>query len=262
MKMSYVERAEHTKNPVAKRLFGIMAAKKTNLIVAVDLEKTEQILKYVNEVGPLICALKLHADAIEDFNADFVTKLMTMAQKFNFLILEDRKFADIGKIVSKQYTKGVHKIADWADLVTVHALSGTGTLEAMKKVVDTAKRSAIVNIHMSSIGNLADDEYAKKAVAVAEQHTDFVTGIVSRNLIEAPASFIRFMPGILWYPGTEYQPRVRADQQYMSPDEAIKNRGADVIIVGEAITKNTDPFETTRWHAWCGWSAYQERIAQ
>jgi uridine monophosphate synthetase len=45
-----------------------------------------------------------------------------------------RKFADIGNTVALQYTKGLFRIADWADLVTVHALPGEGILQALEQV--------------------------------------------------------------------------------------------------------------------------------
>ncbi len=45
-----------------------------------------------------------------------------------------RKFADIGHTVVLQYTKGLFRIAEWADLVTVHALPGEGILQALEQV--------------------------------------------------------------------------------------------------------------------------------
>lgn len=33
-----------------------------------------------------------------------------------------------------QYTKGLFQIAQWADLVTVHALPGEGILQALEQV--------------------------------------------------------------------------------------------------------------------------------
>jgi orotidine-5'-phosphate decarboxylase len=33
-----------------------------------------------------------------------------------------------------QYSQGVHRIAEWADLVTVHALPGEGIVQALKQV--------------------------------------------------------------------------------------------------------------------------------
>lgn len=122
--MTYGARANLTKSDVAKALFKIMEMKQTNLCLAADLTKSDDILNLVEHTAPFICLLKTHVDIIEDFSDNFVNSLKALAVKHNFLIMEDRKFADIGNTVGLQYSKGVYKISEWADLVTVHSLPG------------------------------------------------------------------------------------------------------------------------------------------
>lgn len=129
----FAERARVAKNEVSRALLNIMDQKNTNLCLAADLCKTADILNLVQSVGPYICLLKTHVDFIEDFSEDFGKKLQALARKHNFLVMEDRKFADIGNTVESQYTKGVYKISSWADLVTVHSLPGDGILKALKE---------------------------------------------------------------------------------------------------------------------------------
>lgn len=129
--LTFEKRAQFATNTVAKQLFDIMVTKKTNLCISVDLTTTTSILNLLEKVGEHVCLVKTHVDIIEDFSADFIGRLKNLAEKFNFLILEDRKYADIGNTVSLQYLKGLYKIAEWADCVTVHSLSGEGILKAI-----------------------------------------------------------------------------------------------------------------------------------
>lgn len=129
--LPYEKRAEFATNTVAKQLFNIMVTKKTNLCLSVDLTNTSSILDLLEKVGEHVCLVKTHVDIIEDFTSDFISRLKNLAKRFDFLILEDRKYADIGNTVSLQYVKGLYKIAEWADCVTVHSLPGEGILKAI-----------------------------------------------------------------------------------------------------------------------------------
>lgn len=129
--LTYDKRAELAKNGIAKQLFSIMATKKTNLCLSVDLTSTTKILDLLEKVGEHVCLVKTHADIIEDYSKDFITRLKQLADSYNFLILEDRKYADIGHTVSLQYLKGLYKVGEWADCVTAHSLPGEGILKAL-----------------------------------------------------------------------------------------------------------------------------------
>lgn len=148
--LPFEKRSEFTTNIIAKQLFNIMAMKKTNLCLSVDLTCASKIIDLLEKVGEHICLVKTHVDIIEDFTESFTARLKDLANKYNFLILEDRKFADIGNTVTLQYSKGLYKVSKWADIVTVHSLPGEGILKGLQCVSNSSSPGVFLLAEMSS----------------------------------------------------------------------------------------------------------------
>ena len=253
--MSFEQRAKLTSHPLGKKLFTLMAKKQTNLAVAADVTTKEKLLLLANQVGPDICFLKTHIDIIEDFDWDLIEQLQALAKKHNFLLIEDRKFADIGSIVQAQYTGGLYKIAQWADIVICHALAGPGIITGLKKTAPEKNRGILLLAQMSSAENLIDASYSKRVVEMAEQHQDLVVGFICQGACSTNPGFIYMTPGInLTMSGDSL------GQQYNTPEYVIKEKGSDIIIVGRGIYQAQDPQVAAKLYREAAWNAYQERI--
>ena len=194
--LSYGERAALTSNPAAKQFFALMAAKKTNLCVAADVTTKRKLLELVRSIGPEICLLKTHIDIITDFDWDLIEQLQALAQEHNFMIFEDRKFADIGSTVQMQYRDGIYKISSWADIVNAHTVPGPGIISGLQEIGLPLGRGLILLAQMSSNGTLANSEYTQATVAMAEQFADFVIGFISREKLTDDPRMIHFTPGV------------------------------------------------------------------
>lgn len=252
--MRYSNRAEHTTHPLLKELFFLMEEKETNLSVAADLVRADDILKLAEDIGDDICVFKTHIDIVEDFSLDFIEALLEIKKKKNFLLFEDRKFADIGNTVRLQYEKGIYHISDWADIINAHTVPGTGVIEGLQTVGLPKQKGLLLLAQMSSEGTLAEGEYTQKTVEMALAYKDFVIGFIGQQRLIDDPSFIVMTPGVqLEHVGDAL------GQQYNTPEQVIA-QGSDIIIVGRGIYEAVDTRDAAKRYREAGWSAYQKMM--
>ncbi|KAJ8956697.1 hypothetical protein NQ318_014052 [Aromia moschata] len=232
LKMSFLARAKLAKNPVAAELFQIMATKQTNLCVAADVTNSVDLLN--------------------------LAELVEIAERHNFILFEDRKFADIGKTVELQYSKGIYKISSWAKLVTAHSLTGKGVLDAIKGSEDSDKRGVFLLAETSAAGSLITADYTKATLTLAEEYPELIAGIVCQSpLFLANPGLIQLTPGV--------QLESKSDslgQQYNTPESIVLDRGADVAVVGRGITKAMEKEAAAKKYKDMLWASYSKRIEQ
>ncbi len=253
VKLTYEERVSRCTNPIAKRLLQIMTQKQTNLALSADTQTAAELLQLADTVGEHICMLKTHVDNLPDFDRNFTEQLRAIAQKHNFLLFEDRKFADIGHIVRLQYTSPVFGISEWADVVTVHVVAGEASIVALRDTGCFDQRGMIIIAQMSTKDTLTDESYLQKAVEIGGSHRDCVIGFVAQSRVHNDWGMLQFTPGVhLATKGDSM------GQTYNTPDIVFKERGADVIIVGRGIYAAPNPAEAARTYRQAGWKAYWE----
>ncbi|THD23905.1 Orotidine 5'-phosphate decarboxylase [Fasciola hepatica] len=239
------------------KLDQLIQSKSTQLCVAIDTNDSTYLLKMADKLGPKICALKLHLDILQfDCSPDpFIDQLRGLATKHGFLIVEDRKLADIGQTVFNQLHYGIFHIAEWCDLVTVHGLPGPGIFDAFRKINarlaekgDSAHHvGALVVAQLSSKDNLADVAYGTRCVEMCKSHTDIVAGFVTQNPVMpagfTTASFYYWVPGVRTDTMTD-----QLGQNYACPSKVLKRFPTNssgqtnvIMIVGRGITEALEP---------------------
>ncbi len=228
-----------------------MEAKRTNLAVSVDVTLKKELLSLANSLGPYICVLKTHIDILEDFDQETVTALQKIAKQHQFIIFEDRKFADIGHTVGLQYAKGVYHIADWAQLTNAHAIAGPESIATLKKIGLPKQNAMLMIAEMSSQGSLARGDYTDQSLRIAIEHSDFVIGFICQRKLTDDPTYIHFTPGVKFSGGGD-----SAGQQYRTPFQAIVEAGVDVIIVGRGIYAASSIEREAQLYQQAGWEAY------
>uniref|UniRef100_A0A1A7Y7C2 Uridine 5'-monophosphate synthase n=1 Tax=Iconisemion striatum TaxID=60296 RepID=A0A1A7Y7C2_9TELE len=256
--LSYADRAALPDvHPMASKLLKIMEEKRSNLCISADVTSSEELLQLAESLGPKICMLKTHVDILKDYTAAFSQKLQILAEKHNFLIFEDRKFADIGNTVKHQYEGGVFQISSWSHLVNAHAVPGPGVVKGLSAVGKPLGRGCLLIAQMSSQGSLATGEYTKSVLQMAEEHSDFVIGFICGSEVTERPEFIHMTPGVQLKTGGD-----SLGQQYTTPEEVIYSKGCDIIIVGRGILEAPDRLEAAESYRKAGWDAYTKRVSQ
>lgn len=264
--LTFAERAEMAKSQVGRRLYEVMSEKETNLCVALDETDPRRFLALAEALGPEIAVLKTHIDTLEGFNSKIPVDLTALAHDHNFLIFEDRKFADIGQTVKNQYTKGAFHIIEWADIVNAHAIPGPGIVAGLRDEIAEHQlmdqRALLLIAQMSSEDNLFSPEYTKHVVEMAKENADFVIGFIGagNGLAQladcVPPEFAILTPGIRIQTG-----KGDALGQTYSDPEAMVMAGTDMIIVGRDIYGDPKPVAKARHYRELAWEAYQRRIS-
>ena len=254
------EKKKEISNPLTKKLLAKIKAKRSNLILSLDVTSQKEFFEILDEVGSEIVMLKTHVDILDDYDETFVPKLQEYARKYDFLIFEDRKFADIGNTVRKQFHSGIYKIADWAEYVTVHMVAGESILKGLFDGI--GGRSSFILARMSSKSNLINETYSRKCFEIARRNPMLVSGFIGhgrdvedikRYKAKFPSGMLLLMPGVKLEKGSDSM-----GQQYITVEEAVQG-GADCIIVGRGIYGNENPGKIAKIYRERAWKEYEKR---
>ncbi|KAF8484895.1 humps family-domain-containing protein [Russula ochroleuca] len=269
---TYADRAKKQINPAARDLLEAVERKQSNLCVSVDVTSSKDFLSIIDAVGPYVSLIKTHIDIIEDFEPSLILRLQELSAKHDFLIFEDRKFADIGNTVALQYSSGVHKIATWSHITNAHPVPGPSIIKGLATVGLPLRRGLLLLAEMSTAGALARGAYTEDAVRMARDARDFVIGFIAQHRMEG----VGLREGEKQDDAEDYlilTPGVGLDatgdglgQQYRTPQEAVLSSGSDIIIVGRGIYGNPGNMninevqrQAERYRE-AGWNAYLQRL--
>jgi len=225
--MNYIDTIKMNK---MDKIRNISDTKKSKIILSADLTNKNKLLELLDQVGPYIMGVKMHADIITDIDETFIDDLVELKKKHNFIIIEDRKFADIGNIVQLQSKY----ITQYADLITVHAICGQSIIDGLRENCVNNDCCILLIAQMSTENNLIDQHYIKHTVGLAQNNRDVVIGFICQEKLAD--DFLHFTPGVNISTKSD-----NLGQTYQSPSHLLDNKKVDYLIVGRGIYESNDP---------------------
>jgi orotidine 5'-phosphate decarboxylase subfamily 1 len=240
-------RVVSVKNVVSRRLMELMLRKRSNLIAALDVTAPLELLRLAREVGPEVCAVKLHLNIL-DFSSfsrgEFESAFAKVKDAHDFLVIADDKLADIGAIMAMQ----VERLPAWVDMVTVHGITGE---PAVAEIDRLSREIGVLLVHqLSCQGNLIDPSYSA-AVERMLRNCRKAVGAVTQTPLPGVLSFC---PGINLDSKTDGQ-----GQQYRDPASLTSQLQPDLFIVGRGICLASDPAAAARRYRAKCWPAVPPR---
>lgn len=177
-----------SENSAAKKLFEIIQVKQTFLGLVIDSTSLQETLQLLPFVANHICLLKLFVEQYHDFTWNRIVELKNLSIQYNFMILDDSKFADGNENSIKiRYINGYYSKAYWADFVTVHFIEGSSILDHLKTALLEAKihepRGAFVITEMADIEISPYTDMVLKALLsrLRFNNPNFIASIVQKG---------------------------------------------------------------------------------
>ncbi|KAL5971850.1 Uridine 5'-monophosphate synthase [Taenia solium] len=170
--------------PLASRLSEIMALKASKTCLLIDLPlPSEQLLQVVKDAAPRIAALEICLNLVDDTFPQLAVQLRDLADKHKFLLIANHKMTD-DKCTDESHLS----LYRWADIVIVHALLGSGILNALRRLNKASPDrtiGALLIADMEYKSSLMEAAYTEECIELAKKNADVVVGFVASHPLDS-----------------------------------------------------------------------------
>lgn len=199
------------------KLFVQSQLKNSRLILSPDLADAGKVLELIEKCAPYAIAVKLHFDVC-DWSPDNIQRLQNIIAKENLVVINDRKYNDIGSTVLKQISH-LESLVGVKMIHTVLPSSGNYMLNALHSH----------NHEMILVKDMSTGTAMQYIDSILFKYA--IVGVVSQKKTR---HFTVFQPGISLSMTSD-----GIGQCYTHPSEAV----GDFIIVGRDIYNSKNPVE-------------------
>lgn len=217
----------------------------SKLIIALDFSEADEAMRFVNQLSPSDCKLKVGFELFVSAGPMMVQQLIEKG----FDIFLDLKFHDIPNTVAS-VCKAAAKLDVW--MMNVHASGGTEMMSAaFNALSDFENRPKLIAV--SVLTSMTDEQLQQIGVnRVAKDQVAHLATLAKQSGLDGmvcsakEASLLRKLMGddfLLVTPGIRPLGAAKGDQsRVMTPKEAIQ-AGVDYIVVGRPITQASKPLQ-------------------
>ncbi|WP_438950818.1 orotidine-5'-phosphate decarboxylase [Porticoccus sp.] len=217
----------------------------SKVIVALDYNTTAAAEKFVGEVSPELCKLKVGNELFTRSGPQFVTSLVNRG----FDVFLDLKFHDIPNTVAAA-VKVAADLGVW--MTDVHASGGRQMMEAARLAGDQSGTDMLL-IAVTVLTSFSVEDLAELGIECSpEQQVHRLAALAKASGMHGVVCSAMETQGLcnmlghdftLVTPGIRPVSAVADDQRrVVTPAEAIAN-GSSYLVIGRPITQSSDPVE-------------------
>ncbi|SEL10948.1 orotidine-5'-phosphate decarboxylase [Colwellia chukchiensis] len=216
----------------------------TKVVVALDFDKKNDALSFVDRISPNDCRLKVGKEMFTHFGPEFVKELV----KRDFDVFLDLKFHDIPNTVAKAVAAAAD-LGVW--MVNVHASGGVEMMKKAKAALLPYGDKAPLLIAVTVLTSMGSEDLLALGItkSPAEQvhHLASLTKQAGLDGVVCSAMEAKALKQELGQDFKLITPGIRpvganADDQkrIMTPQQALAV-GVDYLVIGRPITQANDP---------------------
>jgi orotidine-5'-phosphate decarboxylase len=214
------------------------------VVVALDFDKKNDALSFVDRISPTDCKLKVGKEMFTYFGPEFVKTLTGKG----FDVFLDLKFHDIPNTVAKAVTAAAD-LGVW--MVNVHASGGSQMMSKAKQALNNYGNDAPLLIAVTVLTSMSENDLRGLGInkTPAEQ-VNFLANLTKESGLDGVVCSAMEAEQLKLSLGKEFKlvtPGIRPagsskddQQRIMTPEQAIAV-GVDYLVIGRPITQALDP---------------------
>ena len=219
--------------------------KSNKIIIALDYDNKESVIKLCNLLDPSYCRMKVGKQLFTKYGP----YIIDLIHSKNFEIFLDLKFHDIPVTVYKACIEA-YKLGIW--MINIHLLGGEEMVNAAREAKDKTNSSALIigvslltshdNKSLINLGFKDRETTVQKLAMLAENCS--IDGIVCSpsditSVKDVASDLIYVTPGIRLSDINDDHANVYTPQKALSI-------GSDYLVIGRPITEAKDPMEVVK----------------